>query len=38
MKSGASEQFKPKSKATQIDKTMQTIPQANSNNQNHKEP
>ena len=38
MKTRASKQSKPKSKATQIDKTIQTIPQTNSNNQNNKEP
>ena len=38
MKTRASEQSKPKSKATQIDKTIQTIPKTNSNNQNNKEP
>ena len=38
MQTKASEQSKPKSKATQIDKTIQTIPQTNSNNQNNKEP
>ena len=38
MKTRASEQSKPKSKGAQIDKTIQTIPQTNSNYQNNKEP